>query len=348
MHGGVLAEVQFDAQSSFDGVYVVVNTPAVDTVQLLTVNGAAPNFPTGTGAIRSYGGSIFGPVKGDTSGGSKAWVQHIVPPTKETGGLRITHNGAASVSSTDERYFMQFVSGGTEAFSVRDGGIMFGRAITTRATHALTQWDQVDTALVTTDLYTGTLAQISSIDLSEGTYDLLLPATRGNCNVIKQNGGATSSGVVKMFNHLKFATGQTGGTPHWDSPLSSAYIVSNFANTEVKIPISVPQGATLNSINLRCDPITGDGTSASMGVIVYRKDFTSTAGVTLVSTGITYLSSNALQTFVLTLDQNNVINTDQFAYWIEVKASDTAGDVVYSARGNYDIDNLGENWFDCF
>lgn len=341
--GGMIVEVRFDTPNSQDGVYIAYDCPSTSTIELRTLDGQSPTFPAGDGDIRIWAGAITGNnYAPEPSGLVQSWAQTIVPPTRGSGGLRLMHYSGESYSTSQYRWLLYAQDTATPMFGVRDGGVVYGRGITTKGAtsgHGLTQWDQVVTSLLHAD----------KVSLFEGTRELEFPTTEASCNVIKRSGGGTWS-ITKQVSLLKFATSDNTGVPGWESnDASTGNISSLVGDSRCRVPVILPDGATWSSVAFYVNPTTGAGTTASFGVRVYRKAFNTFTPAELVSTGVQYATSAVLHTMTVTLDQNNVIDNNTYAYYLDFEASSSPGDLLGSnAQVVYTIPALGENLFDCF
>jgi hypothetical protein len=346
---GILAEIEFDSPDESDsGLYFCYDKPTTARIEFKTVNGGSPSFNGGaTGKARFYGGVVAGSV--DTSNMTSmadSFMLNLVSPNMKMGGVRYNHRADDAIGSTDLLYALWLVNVDSPMFSIRDGGVTFARAFTTKSPSAvgnLTQWDQIDSSL-----YTGDLTTFDEIELNEDSNIITLPTDIANANVIERKGGSSWT-VTKAINIFKIVCNETaGGLLAWDSPTGSFHLAQQVADEAGKISFILPHGVTLNSIAVYVDPFTGDGTAASFGVEVWRKAHLSTTGQSLRSTGMLYASSAALHNLVVSVDQNNVIDNSEYTYWVQIRGSDSVGDLVYTMRGQYTTTKLGEHLFDCF
>lgn len=348
----VLCELEFASPyEAYNGIYFATEKVTSTQIRFEKIDGTNPGFnPAVTGTCRFWGGVFVGSMTTDELSGAKdGFLMHLVQPVSGMGGMRYCHSTDDSISSpTAGTWGIWMTNRDNPMFGVRDGGFTFARALTTKTPFTgsgLTQWDQISTSLYTGDLAQIDLAQITEIELDEGTYDLLLPTTLANCDVVARNGGGTWT-VVRHQNLFNFSCPANGGSPTWHTPLGSARITALYGNYEAKVPLKLLQNSVLTSITVYVDATTGDGTSASFGLDVLRKAFTDTTSTSLSSTGRAYTSTSGLHQFSITLDQNNTVDNVSYTYWIELIPSDTGGDEVYTARSGCTVTRIGESWFD--
>lgn len=353
----VLAEVEFDTPNPEDGVYWVHDNGAPANFDFYRLDGTLPNFPVGTGKIRFYGGVFFGPIpQVDSVNTNKGYMAQIVVPTRFTGGLRLNHLGATAILSTEYRYLLAAYNDENLVFGLRDGGQTYARSLTTRAPragHGLTQWDQVSTGLITSDL-----GMINVVDLDE-TNRYIRTGTNpaSNMNIVKPN-GANYTSCTRPVNVFRGISTLNSSNHVWWKPTpdaSSAYMKSTGALVSeygyYVIPFTVPEGATITSITLYVDPEIGDGTTASMGYKATRRGYTSTTVTDLTASGFHMCSSAGLHTETYTPTVNNVVDNGLYQYDIHIRSSYNAvsaavNDYLYSIRVVFTMPGIGECWFD--
>lgn len=355
----VFVEIQFDTPDVKDGVYTVSSQVGGTSLSLQTIDGLNPNLPVSvTGIARFYGGAFFG-THDAQYGGNIGWVQTIVAPTPLSGGFRLIFDGEDNIASTAYRFGALIHGYGSTAqmWGVRDGGVMFARAITTRAWqagHELTQWDEVDTALVNTDhvvsdLYTGALSQITKYDLDSISQTRYIEVISAG-NWIKLNsGGGGLTGVGKAQNvHAGISTFQFGSNwnPSTTRGLTCQVAVGASANYTFKLDL--PNGCTLQQLQLRCNPFLGtSGDANSMEVVVLRQ--ASTPGSNWVEVARQRCSGGNVTAQTVTITSiGEVIANSSNVYAVRVEGSTpiagSGQDEIHWCSAFFDISQIGSNF----
>lgn len=347
--GGLVVEVEYDTPNSTDGIYVTYDTPSTSTLELRRLNGDSPVFPAGDAEIRIWGGVITGPSLGGQPGLSDSWMQTIVPPTPNCGGLRAMHSSGEDWSTTDWRWLFYASDGAEPMFGVRDGGVTFGRSITTKAPtsgHGITQWDQMVTSLLHADVVDLGITDSRKITLSatEANIDYIAPRTSTwsvdftipiHAGNLDQTGAGTHlAACVTDGSYLDLVyPGSTGGL--------TAYYAIDF---------KVQHGATINNVAIYANPANVTGANALGIRTVKNSSLTASASVDLDATGWVYATGTigVDQLVVQVCDQNNTdVDNEGESYRLIIKSSESAAgvthDYIYAAKVNVTISQLGKH-----
>lgn len=362
----ILAEVQFDTPHSTDGIYFVSSQSGGTALAFQTIDGLNPGFPTSqTGKARFYGGAFFG-THDAAYGGASGWVQTIVPPTPLSGGLRIIFDGEDNIASTAYKWGMliQGYGAAQQMWGVRDGGVMYSRAMTTRAWeagHELTQWDMVDTAYVNTDLvlsdlYTGTKAEIGEISLEVSpslVRYITVDATSNPLDFIKYHGLVSSGSFGRAQSMFPGIDSRTSAGAHLfelASDLRGVQAITPSGGRErYAFKLNIAQGATLDNVRIRGNPGIGDGTSNAMGFAVYRQDHGSGSSASLMGGGFSRWSAGNLVTATVsyTITSGNPINNALYDYYVVLETSAPSGatttDQWYWCSSDQTVTGVGAN-----
>lgn len=341
--GLLIAEIEFDTPNSADGLYLTYDKANPDLVDFRKIDGTSPSFPVGTGNVRFYAGVLTGPYSAPSSGNSDSWVQTIVPPTQQTGGLRLGHKTDNAIGSTDDRFLVAAIADSNFAFAVRDGGQVFARALTTKGATSgvsnLPQWDSIETSLLHANI----------INLLEGTREIVIPDTLTSCDVIKRSSGVwTVTRVIPIFG----GTPSVSGTATWASPGAAATsgLLQVVANGSYRKPFIPPQNASkIVSVTAHVDPQIDDGTVNAFGIEVFRAAKGGTTNQSMITTGMVRASAStgSPQDVTVTTDQNNgTVNNDTYQYYIHIEGSNPTGDTLYSFHVTYETSKQGESFFD--
>jgi hypothetical protein len=342
--GLLLAEVEFDTPNSADGLYITISKTAPDIVEFQRIDGTAAVFPVGTGKVRFYGGVLIGPCATPGTGFTESWSQTITAPTQRCGPLRLAHEANDTISSTDDRFLTVFINAGNIAFSTRDGGQVFARALSTKSPTSsgsgLTQWDQIVTSLLHADI----------VNLLEGTREILLPDAETSCDVMKRSSGVWSiTRVIPVYGGIPSVS---GGAPTWGSPGAAATVglLQNTANGSYRRPFIPPQNASkIVSVTAHVYSQIGDGTVNAFGIEIYRAAKGGTTSQSMLTTGIVRANggSGVAQDVTFTTDQNNgTVDNKTYQYYVHIEGSSPTGDILYSLHVTYETSKLGENLFD--
>ncbi len=225
--------------------------------------------------MRFYGGVFDATIiSNNLPGNTAAFMQTLASPNAECGGTRYCHRADDSIASTDQLYALWYCNLANPMFSVRDGGVVFARALTTRGPATignLSQWDQIDTAL-----YTGDVSQITEIDLDNSggmlRYIKITPGSGGDWIKMNPPGGFTGIGRAQNI-HAGVSTFQysTNWNPSTIRGLTCQVASGGqFANYTFKLDL--PNNAILTGVNVRLNPYIGDGISADcLEVVVLRQ-----------------------------------------------------------------------------
>lgn len=334
--GWFLVEVRYSGGDATDGIYLLRDVDVASTrITLMKLDGTAPAFPSGSGNVRIFGGSMAGPIYGpmDTVNG---WMHQITAPTPNTGGLRIG-SGWGSI---------QFLTAsvptppGLVDFYIK-GGQTFATALTTRqATVAsLPAAGVVESA----DGYPGDLHLTTT-----GPDNIRLPATLGSDvdRILREGGGTwTYDHVINKFRGFS-QVATPGNEPGWDTTDGSGNsLEDNYIAAQAglrMVPLTLPQGCTLNSISVYMLPI-----ATSFALKARRQQFDSTASVDMYTGGDVNPPSTVLQTLTLPIDQNNSpIDNETYEYRLIMQAStNISPDIIYGIKANITVTALGHSWF---
>ncbi|MCK5019309.1 MAG: hypothetical protein KAS32_19775 [Candidatus Peribacteraceae bacterium] len=322
-YGWVIAEVQYAAPNSADGIYLVYDSQTVaGRVEFRDVKGTNPNFPVGSGVVRFYGGSLFGPYAGTLDPTNKAagYLCNFTLPTSYTGAWRVWHDDSG-VSGDSWQCYIANNSGFT--WGVRDGGVMFSKAVTTRAAEG-------------TDPATGS---ISTALLTVGQIDFDAPAAKNSVLDIYKGQADLK---VTTFDYVTWFPEITGTG-------NSAHIQSNHGHLGATqfgmyyIKIHLPDGDYINSVEVEMygDDHTVGGKEA--GINLFRKAWDSNAGGTSMLAAGTWsvvTSTRTKETVTFTPDGvSRLVDNTAYEYILAIRS--TKGDIIalpdyiYGARVNH-------------
>jgi hypothetical protein len=350
--GMLFAEIEFATPGSADGVYLCYDKPAANQIEFKKLDGTAPTFPAGSGNVRFYGGSFFGPYWGDAAGTSDSFLLNLCSPNEKVGGVRYSHVQNDTIGATSYAYAALMLNKDTPMFGVRDGGQVFARAFTTRAIaagHQLTQWDQVDSAYATID----------EINLLNGSRELSLPdaALPGDFIIVR------GDGTISNFGRAQRVQGGSCTLDATRDPVASLDPTGTNIDMVITDPgpgttvgyyefdLALTHGCTLNSVNVRVVPGIINSPSGLAGKVQRRSHTAGSVWQDLLAAGYTYTSGTpgVAETLAISCDQNNVINNQSYDYRVFLQSSQPTGatttDEIHWATSLQDVSALGNNLF---
>jgi len=351
----VLVELEYSTPTAADGVYWVSAKSGTNVLALKKLDGGNPTITVGSGNVRLYAGSFFGPLPiGRGAAGTRlGWIHSLVQPATLGGGLlHMAHRYPDRVSSD---YHLVSATGPDDAditFALR-GSVTFAKSLTTNILNTPSQDDSIRTART----------ESTEIPLSNSVWELLFPDTLSNADVIRRSSGGTWT-VTRVLNRFRgqafsnqaggaFSVGEaTWGPDDTVDPLFGNQHRSQPSTAVLNIyyfPLTLPQGATLTVLEIRVIPVLGTGGATSLGVDIRRKQWDLTTSVQLLSTGVVRASggSATLQTVTYTANQNNVIDNTLQEYYIVIEGSTSGSDdQLFGARVTFTVQVLGQSLFD--
>jgi hypothetical protein len=348
--GCLIAEIEFSTPGANDGIYITYDTTATDRIQFRKLDGSTPTFPAGTGIARFYGGVFSGGLYAGTGvGNTTAFVQSITPPTINCGGTRWAHVTGDTYDVTDYKFFLLCQNDDATAFGVRDGGQTFARGLTTKsavAGHGLTQWDQMVTSLLHAD----------EVNCSQGTRDIALSATYANCDVMKKTGGGSWT-ITGIINKWKGVPTRISDTASWFDGADEGITLKSYIPSSTRgyysLALKFPQGCTITTVSVRCNPAQGGDDADAFAVGIFRKTWNGETNDDLLSSGGPWVEASGgdatSQTVTFTPDQNNIIDNTTYEYTLVMKSSYWTGgvseDKVFGISYATSVTTLGEDWF---
>jgi hypothetical protein len=351
--GMLIAEVEFATPGSADGIYLCYDKPAANQIQFKKLDGTNPTFPSGGGSVRFYGGSFFGPYWGDATGDSDSFLLNMCSPNAKTGGIRYAHTQSDLISATSYAYAALFSNKDTPMFAVRDGGVVYGRAFTTKAPgagHSLTQWDQIETSL-----YTGTLAKITELDLLNSSREISLSNGFPYGNFIKFRGTGTltvtrtqpvQGGMSSLDSGVPFASLDTTGTN------IDIVVIDTGPGTKVgyySFKASFTHDSTVTGVDLRVVPGLVNSPNGMSAKVQRRQRTNGSSWQDLTAAGWTFATGTVgtEQTIAITCDQNNTTDNRNYEYRVLVRGSPPTGatttDRLHWANSVETMTGLGNN-----
>lgn len=355
----VLAELEYSTANAADGIYWVSAKVGSDVLALKKLDGGNPAITAGSGTVRLYGGSFFGPlpIARGAAGIRPGWIHSLVQPTTEGGGLlHMTHRYPSRTAAN-----LHAVSAtgpdSTDITWALKGSMMFAKSISTNIANVPPADDSIGTGLIH--------ATIIDLDAS-APRELSLPTTISDTDVIVRSGGGTWT-ITRVINRFRGQawSNQSGGTfsvgeSTWGPNDSATTQLARSHDSQTPgsveayywIPLNLPQGCTFTEVDVRVTPVIGDGTGNAFGIRVLRKQWDLTTNESLRGTSVVRASGGAttLQTVNYVADQNQVIDNATYEYYLGMEKSITAtatADLLYGIRVTFTVASLGQSLFDC-
>jgi len=348
----VLCEIEVDAPFEYNsGVYFATQKVSTNRIRFEKVDGTVPIFNPGiTGKCRFYGGVFQGAINNDSFvGSSDAFLVNLLSPQKRMGGIRYAHHTDDLIGSTDWNFAAWFTNVDEPMFAIRDGGVTFARALTTKSPFTLgnlVQWDQIDTSL-----YTGDLAKIDVLSVIGGTRKIEVEGAFPGNFIYPQSGPITGTNRAQSLvaGHASFT--HASFTSAWKINTSDNRGIECTVTTGQReywqFPLDLPDGVTLEGVFIRGKPMVGLNSSASMGFAVYRQSHMSGSSATLLGGPAVRWSGGdgVTQTPFYNCTVDNTIYNGSYDYFVKLESSSPTGatgtDRVYWASSVMDVTALG-------